>query len=208
MRADRLPYAAILTLALAAPLLLVGGCGAGNKLIKRPFAARAGIESGPGSRLWGDTSSGPSGSRVGCIRGRKLAVLITVHNRTKRRVMLLGGGGPQPSSAVIERVAVQVRLASPPPKGDLAVIGLRSWNPRNSSPVSIPPARDAWVQSNFLMRDCSLLSLLEPLTVNRSTSLTYRLDGAEGEQVVSVAAARIIITRGPLHPRLPVNQVG
>jgi hypothetical protein len=179
MSGDRLPYAATLTLAVAA-LVLASGCGEGNQSAKRPFVARGGVESGPGSRLWGDTYSGPSGNHVGCIRGRKLAVLITVRNRTKRRVTLLGGAGPQPSSAVIERVAVQVRLA-PPPKGDLALIGLRSWNPRNSSPVAVPPGRGAWVQSNFLMRDCSLLSLLEPLTLNRSTTLTYDVDGAAGE---------------------------
>jgi hypothetical protein len=116
---------------------------------------------------------------------------------------------------VIERVAVQVRLAPLPPKGDLAVIGLRSWIGRNSSPVAIPAGRDGWVQSNFLMREGSLLRGREPALVNRNTTVKYSAGGSKysaggsnGTQVVSVVAARIILTRGPLHPRLPINQVG
>jgi hypothetical protein len=43
--------------------------------------------------------------------------------------------------------------------------------------------------------------------VNRSITLNYSAD-VKGTEVVAVAAARIILTRGPLHPRLPINQVG
>ncbi len=128
---------AVLATALVG-LTVVSGCGAGAQPVKRPFVAGNGAESGPSSGLWGDGSSEPGGLHTGCIRGRRFAVLITVHNRSKRTITLLGGGGPQPFRDVIERVAVQVRLAPPPPKGDLAVIGLRSWLGRNSSPVAIP----------------------------------------------------------------------
>ena len=198
----------LLGVAALAGLMVVDGCGAGAQAVKRPFVARGGVSSGPSSGLWGDGSSGPSGEHIGCIRGRKFAVLITVHNRLKRTITLLGGGGPQPFGDVIERVAVQVRLAPPPPKGDMAVAGLRSWIGRNSSPVAIPAGRDGWVQSNFLMRNCSLLRRREPVMVNRSTTLKYSAGGSDGTQVVSVAGARIILTGGPLHPRLPINQVG
>ena len=58
------------------------------------------------------------------------------------------------------------------------------------------------------MKNCSLLRLTEPLTVNRNTTLAYSVDGVRGVQVVSVEAAQIILTRGPLHPSLPINQVG
>jgi hypothetical protein len=109
---------------------------------------------------------------------------------------------------VIERVAVQVRLAPPPPKGDFMVVGLRAWNRRKSSPVAIPPDRDGWVQLNFLMHNCALLRGREPLTVNRSTTLEYSLGGTRGKQMIHVGGARIILTRGPAHPRLPINHIG
>ena len=176
--------------------------------MKAPFAAGDGISSGPTSGLWGDGGSGPMGMHVGCIDGRRFAVLITVHNRTKHAITLLGGGGAQRSPGVIKRVAVQVRLAPPPPDGGLFQPGLRSWIGRNSSSVAIPARRDAWVQSNFLMQNCGSLRRDEALTVNRSITLTYSAAGRRAAQAVSVAAARIILTRGPLHPSLPINQVG
>ncbi len=194
---------------LAVLLVALAGCGSNARAPKSPFLAGGGVESGPGSGLWGDTYSGPDGNHVGCIRGRRLAELITVHNRTKKAITLLGGGGPQSSAGVIERVAVQVRLAAPPTTGDFAEIGLRGWSAHDSAAAVIPPGRDAWVQSNFLMRDCSQLAPFQPLTANRSITLRYRAGGSvTATQVVSVAAARIVLTRGPLHPKLPINQAG
>jgi hypothetical protein len=161
------------------------------------------------SGLWGDGSSTPTGLHLGCIRGRRLAVLITVTNRTKRTITVLGGGGRQRLAAVIERVAVQVRLASPPPNGDtVGDPGLRSWSARNTTPVAIPADRSAWVQSNFLMRDCGSLRGDQAPMLNRSITLAYSADGRRGTQRVAVATARIILTRGPLHPKLPINRLG
>lgn len=194
--------------ALALVVIVGSGCGASTQTIAAPFAAGGGTSSGPGSGLWGDGSSGPTGMHLGCIDGRRFAVLITVHNRTRRTISLLGGGGPQRSPDVIKRVAVQVRLAPPPPEGDVAVSGLRPWNSRNSAPATIPAGRDAWVQSNFLMRNCTSLRTGEALTVNRGITLSYRAGGGQGTEAVSVAGARIVLTRGPLHPSLPINQVG
>jgi hypothetical protein len=146
---------------------------------------------------------------IGCIDGRRFAVLITVHNRTPGTVTLLGGDGRQVSSDVVDRVAVQVRLAPPPPKGDLLQAGLRSWSGQMSAPAAIPAGRDAWVQSNFLMRRCSSLGGHAALTVNRTITLTYRDgDNNTGTEVVSLPGARIILTRGPLHPTLPINRSG
>jgi hypothetical protein len=200
------PLAVLATALVTLPA--VSGCGAGAQAVKRPFAPGGSVESGPSSGLWGDGSSGPSGMHTGCIRGRRFAVLIAVHNRSKRTITLLGAGGPQPFRGVIERVAAQVRLASPPPKGDFVVTGLRAWSGRDSSPVAIPPERDGWVQSNFLMRNCALLRGHQPVTVNRSTTLRYNADGGSGTQLVGVPGARIILTRVPLHPRVPINHVG
>jgi hypothetical protein len=181
---------------------VVGGCGAGAG----PFAAGGGVESGPTSGLWGGGSSGPEGMEIGCVPRRRFAVLITVRNRTKRTVTLLGAGGPSPLPGVIDRAAVQVRLAPPPPKGDIAVIGLRGWSRRNLRPIAIPPGRSGWVQSNLLMRDCALLS--GPSRVDGTITLRYRVGGSLGREVISVAAAKILLTRGPRHSSLPINQVG
>jgi hypothetical protein len=196
---------------LAAAILAtaLSGCADdGTSSFKRPFTSDGGMEGGPTSSLWGDTTSGPQGSSIGCIRGRRFAVLITVHNQTRKTIALLGAAGAQSFRDVIERVAVQVRLAPPPPTGDIAVTGLKSWNPRSSPSVLIPPGRDAWVQSNYSMANCAHLRGSEPATINRSTTLIYRADAGPQTQNVSVPAARIILTRGPVHPSLPVNQVG
>lgn len=195
-------------MALVLVVSVGSGCGGSPQRVSAPFVAFGGTSSGPSSGLWGDGSSGPNGLHVGCIKGRRFAVLVTVQNRTKRTITLLGGGGRQPSPEVIERAAVQVRLAPPPPRGDVAISGLRSWIGRNSPPAAIPAGRSAWVQSNFLMRNCGSLGRNGVMTVNRSITLTYRARGSTGTQRISVAGARIVLRRDPLHPGLPVNKMG
>lgn len=145
--------------------------------------------------------------QIGCISGRRVAVVITVQNRANGTVTLLGAE-TQPLAGVIEPVAAQVSLAPPPPEGDAFVSGLRSWNTHDSSSVAIPAGREGWVQLNFLMRNCDLLRSLAPAAVNRNITLAYSVGGAKGTQVVSVPSARITLTRGPAHPPLPINQVG
>jgi hypothetical protein len=145
---------------------------------------------------------------VGCITGRRFALLITVRNKTKDTITLVGGGGPQRAPNVINRVAVQVKLAPPPPKGDIFIPGLRSWLPISSGPVDIPAGLGAWVQSNFLMNNCASLKAGQRLIVNRSITLAYRDGETNGSQTVSVRGARIILTRGPVHPTLPINTEG
>ena len=195
---------------LAAGILAIAPSGCaddGDSSVKRPFTSAGGVENGPTSSLWGDGGSGLQGSSIGCIRGRRFAVLITVHNQTRKTLSLLGAAGTQSLRDVIERVAVQVSLA-PPPSGGYVVTGLKSWNSRSSPPVQVPPGRDAWVQSNYLMRNCAHLRVSEPATINRSTTLIYRAGAGRQTQTVSVPAAQITLTRGPANPRLPVNQVG
>jgi hypothetical protein len=193
---------------IAIGVLVGAGCGTSTDLHGVPFSASGGVESGPQSGLWGDGSSGPTGLHIGCIRGRRLVALVSVRNQTNRTVTLLGGGGAQPLADVLERVAVQIRLAPPPPSGDIVVSGLRAWNARNSPPAAIPAGRSANVQSNFLMRNCSSLSTDQALVLNRSVTLAYSVGGRRGTQQLAVPAAQIILKRGPLHPKLPINHVG
>jgi len=132
---------------------------------------------------------------LGCISGRHFALDVTVRNRTTSTATILGGGGDQPLAKVMKRVAVQVRLASPPPKGDAFVTGLRAWSQQASESVAIPPGRDAWVQSNFLMRNCSLLHPGQHMTLNRGITLSYGTNGAAHKQRIAIPGGRIILSR-------------
>src|SRR4051812_11568312 len=119
---------------LGVAALLVGtvsGCGGsttGGDPVADPFTTLPGVESGPGSGSWGDGTSGPRGLETGCIDGRKLAVLITVHNATMETITVLGGDGDKTATSVVEPVAVQVSLRPPPLNVHIAQPGLRSWN--------------------------------------------------------------------------------
>jgi hypothetical protein len=195
------------TLGLTAVVVVAAGCG--GSASRAPFAAAGGVASGPSSGLWGDGDSGPRGLQIGCIPGRRFAVLVTVRNRSARTVTLLGASGPQPHLDVIDRVAVQVRLAPVPPGGDrMADPGLRSWNGRDGRAAAIPAGRSAWIQSNYLMRDCNAIGPHQVVTVSGGLTLTYAARGRRATEPASVAGARILLIRGPAHPTLPINRTG
>lgn len=169
-----------------------------------PFVPGGGIATGPGSSLWGDRSSGPDGMQVGCVSRRHLAIAVMLRNRSREAVMLVGAAGPD-SPSIISRVAVQLRLAPPPPSGDMLFTPLRHWSAAPAVPVMIPPGRSAIVQSNFLMRHCNTLTGAQTLTVGGSLTLSYRQAAHSGQQRVTVPGARIILARGPSkHPCSPV----
>ncbi len=134
---------------------------------------------------------------LGCRRRRHFALVVRVGNRSLTPVTLVRARADQPWAeiGIIPRLAVQFRPAPPPPTGDLLVIGLRRWSRSAPTPVTIPPGRSAWVQSNFMMTNCSLLPPHEALTANRAITVTYRANGHEGSQQIAVLAARIILTR-------------
>jgi len=134
---------------------------------------------------------------LGCIHRRHFALVVTVRNRSRNTVTLVRTGADQPWAeiGIIPRVAVQFRLVAPRPTGDLLVVGLRSWSRSAPTPATIPPGRSAWVQSNFLMNNCSLLPPHAALTANRAITVTYRTNGHEGNQQIAVLAARIILRR-------------
>src|SRR5205085_12705318 len=89
LRMSHLCPTMVLVWVVAAVVTVVSACGAQTSAVKRPFVVDSSVEDGPGSGLWGDGSSGPGGMHIGCIRERRFAVLITVRNRTHRKVTLL-----------------------------------------------------------------------------------------------------------------------
>jgi hypothetical protein len=128
-------------------------------------------------------------------------MFFTIHNRTRQTVRLLGAGGPQPYANLMRRVGVQVQLASPPPTGDRFVSGLGPWSRSPSQAASIPPRRDAWVQFNFAMGDCSALRLGRTITINRLITVDYSANGRDGRQQVTVPSAQIILSK----PNIPAS---
>jgi hypothetical protein len=156
----------------AAATLLLGaaGCGASSDGFKQPvaasgsshgtkqlFIASGGIESGPGSGLWGDMSSGPDGMQLGCVAGRHYAFVFTIRNRSNAAVILKSAHGSDPAPGIIRRVAVQFRLAPPPPTGDVFVSNLRRWSaapadrddpgrPQRRGAVELPDAALRWAR--------------------------------------------------------------
>lgn len=162
-----------------------------------PFVPSGGIAMGPQSGLWGDGSSGPQGTKLGCFAGRHYAMAVTLRNRSNTAVTLTRAGGPTPAPGIVERVAVQLRPAPPPPTGDLVQSPLRHWSAAPTRPVTIPPGRSAVVQSNFLMRDCRELTSGRTVTVPGSLPLVYRSGGHTRRQTVSQTSAGFVLVAGP-----------
>jgi hypothetical protein len=188
-------------------VLLVGAAGWGGfaQDESAPFAANGGVEAGPGSGLWGDKGSGPDGLHVGCLAHRHYALVVTLSNRSTSAATLTGARGADSAPRIIRRVAVQFRLAPPPPDGHFFGANLRHWSAAPAKPVTIPPGRSAVVQSNFVMRHCETLRRHRAVVINRSLVLSYRTAGHAGTQKVAQRSARIILGRGPtIRPCIPV----
>lgn len=178
-------------------LLLLAAAGTWGRGLSSPFVADGGIEAGLGSGLLGDRSSRPDGMHLGCVAGRRYAFVVTMRNRSKAPLTLTAARAPDPAPGIIDRVAIQLRLAAPPAQGSLIVSNLRRWSAAPPQPVTIPPGRSAALQSNFLMRHCAALGRKRTLVVGGSFLLTYQTAGRAHRQTVVQRSARIMLTRGP-----------
>jgi hypothetical protein len=54
----------VMVVAVALVVAVGSGCGAHTRFVTRPFAPVNGVENGPTSGLWGDTSAGPDGTTL------------------------------------------------------------------------------------------------------------------------------------------------
>lgn len=172
-----------------------------------PFVLNGGSVGGGGSGLWGDGASGPHGATLGCIDRRHYSEAFGLQNRSHAAVTLVGAQGANPAPIVIERVAVQLRLAPPQRPttttnwggdGDLVY---RGWSAAPTRPVTIPPGRIATVQSNFLMHDCQSLARRRPVVVPGSLVLTYRQAGRVRRKTISLPSERLTLVPGPTAQR-------
>jgi hypothetical protein len=175
-------------------------CGATEKSspVIRPFANSGGLESGMTGA--GDGPSTPTGEHLRCWNGRRYAQNTTLRNTSTVPVTLTGVDLGAASTPLVRRVAVQFRLAPPPPTGDQLVVGLRGWSQSAASPTKIPPGRSAWVQSNFEISHCGLLRSGDTAIANRTMKVTYRANSTDGSQRITMTSARIILTGEPVVP--------
>jgi hypothetical protein len=165
-----------------------------------PFVPNGELWGGSTSGHWGDGGTARTGALLGCFSGRHYSFAITVRNRSGAAVTLTAAGGPDPLPHVIDRVAMQVRHAPPPPMGEgLQVPLLKHWSAAHAAPVRIRPGRSAVVQSNFVMRHCDSLPHDKRVAVPGSFVLSYRLpSGRVRRQHVFQRDAGFSLVPGPI----------
>lgn len=171
-----------------------------------PFVPSGGWAGGGGSGLWGDGGSGPTGTTLGCIDGRHYSQAFGIENRSKRPVTLTTAHGANPNPAVIDLVAIQLRL-SPRARpsgttdnwgGGIGIpLAYRGWSAAPTRAVTIPPGRAAAVQTNYLMHDCDELSGGRTVIVPGTLVLGYRVAGRARRTTVPEAIDRIVLRAGP-----------
>jgi hypothetical protein len=164
-----------------------------------PFVPNGTFEGGSTSGHWGDGSSARTWAVLGCFSQRHYSFAITVRNRSGRAVTLTGASGPDPLPRVLDRVAMQVHRAPPPPIGEgIERPLIKHWSAAPARPVKIRPGRSAVVQSNFLMRHCDSLRRIRRVAVPGSFVLSYRLSGRAGRQHVVQRNAGFSLVPGPI----------
>jgi hypothetical protein len=171
-----------------------GNAGSSTPAMAAPFVASGGNSGGPGSGLWGDTVSGPSGNHLGCIPGRRYTLVVGLRNRSPKPVTVTSVAGPQAAPAIIHRVQTLIELAPRAQQGDGTVGYPSDWT---SPPLQVPPGKSALVQTTFLMGRCDKLRRHRRLVANRVITVAYRDGTSAGHQDVPQRAARIVLTRGP-----------
>lgn len=172
----------------------------GAEVSAGPFVVGGGLAAGPSSGLWGDGSSGAKGTSLGCLDRRHYSEAFGIENRLATSVTLIAARGPNPTPAIVDLVAVQLRL-SPPARsaGDLSGgdLAYRHWSAAHTGPVTIPPGRIATVQANFLLRRCGGLASGRAVVVPGSFVVSYRVSGRVDRQRIRLPGAALVVTRGP-----------
>lgn len=171
-------------------------CGNGARTViaaRSPFVRAAHNEAAPGRGPW----LAQRGIFEPYRDGGHLSVLFAVRNRSRSEVTLVGAAAPQSGHRLLRRVGVQLKLAPPPPKGDLAVIGMRRWRRSRPTPVVVPPGREAWVQFDFVLTDCRFFDAGVVQTYNRRTILRYRAHGRTFETALDLTGDQVTITAPP-----------
>jgi hypothetical protein len=186
--------AAVLALASAAL------AGSGLRSGRGPFGLTGTLQSGSTSGQLGDAASARTGQVLGCLSRRHYSFGVTVRNRSRKAVRVTGASGPDPMPQVLERVAMQVRIARRPTPGAIRLPTLlfKHWSAAPMRAVTIPAGRSAVVQSNFLMRHCDVLGHNRKVVVPGTFVLGYRVAGRAGTQHLMQQNAGFTVVPGPI----------
>jgi hypothetical protein len=169
-----------------------------------PFVLSGGFAGGAGSGLWGDGSSGPNGSTLGCVDRRHYSQAFGIQNRSDGPVTLTHARGANPAPTIVDLVAIQFRLSprQQRPRGSLSWGGgldlvYHGWSSAPTKPLTIPPGRIATVQSNFVFSNCKSLVPGHSVVVPGSLVLGYRASGRPHEKEIPLAGQRIVLVSAP-----------
>jgi hypothetical protein len=186
----------VVVLVLASAALADSGLRSGHG----PFVLNGTLNSGSTSGEWGDTSSARTGSVLGCLSRRHYASAIIVKNRSGKAVTVTSARGPNPMPRVLDRVAMQVRIAPRPTPVGIGVPRplIKRWSAAPMRAVTVPAGRSTVVQSNFLMRHCHLLAGNRRIVVPGSFVLGYRVAGHGGTQHLRQKNAGFDVRSGPI----------
>lgn len=176
-----------------------------------PFVLNGGFAGGGESGLFGDGSSGPKGTSLGCVNNRHYSEAFGIQNRSHAPVTLVGAKGANPSPQIIDLVAIQLRL-SPPLKPPPTVPNLgagytgmdlvyKHWSAAPTRAVTLPPGRIATVQSNYLMHNCASLASGRKIVVPGSLVIHYRASGRLHQKMIPLPNQRFALVAGPTKRR-------
>ena len=166
-----------------------------------PFVLNGGFAGGGESGLFGDGSSGPKGTSLGCINNRHYSEAFGIQNRSHASVTLVAAKGANPSPQIIDLVAIQLRLSPPlkppPTVPNFGYSGMdlvyRHWSAAATRAVTLPPGRIATVQSNYLMHDCAALASGRKIVVPGSLVLHYRASGRIHQKMIPLPSQRFVL---------------
>jgi len=134
---------------------------------------------------------------LGCLSRRHYSLAVVVKNRSGRAVTVTGARGPDPMPRVLDRVAMQVRVA-PHPTPRIPAPLIKRWSAAPMTAVTIPAGRSAIVQSNFLLRHCRALVGKRRISVPGSFVLSYRVAARAGTQHLLQENAGFSVGPGPI----------
>ena len=132
---------------------------------------------------------------LGCINRRHYDEGFALRNRSRVPVTVLSAQWRSAAPAIIDFAAAQIRLVPYQP-GVIETVS-RNWTGRSNLPVTIPPNRQASLQSNFIFRHCAQVAGGRPVAGPGSFVVRYRAAGRLHQRVITPSPEAFVIVAGP-----------
>jgi hypothetical protein len=152
----------------------VAGCGNGPPG-GPPLVLGGGVAAGGRPALGG----GPSGVTLRFIDGGRFGIGLTLHNRSRRSVTVVGARVLEPPRTLVHQIGTRLVSWNPPPcppnvKGCLHGSFFRgSYGVVRPRPVTASPGKQVGVQLNFRLGSCRAVALASP-AAPRLLAVDYR----------------------------------